>query len=303
MTAVVPLFDKAAYIETALASIFAQTRPPARVIVVDDGSTDGGDRIVERIARSDLLLVRQPNAGPGAARNRGLALARTEHVAFLDADDLWLPDHCERLEVLAARHPGLPLYADGFRAMQGSLRLAPQPSGIVEDYASAWLDGLVVWTSAAMVDREAALAVGGFATEANRGEDLALWLKLTEGRAMAMGDGASALYRLDPSGLSRRPAPGPDAAMLWIERRLPETPAERRRVLADYRARLALLHAAEWIRHGGRAQARAFLALAAGSKRERRLHRRLSLLAGPLWPLRGAAIAIRRRFLGARPTP
>lgn len=303
ITAVVPLFDKARHVAAALDSILRQTRPPAAIVVVDDGSRDGGDRIVEALGHPGLRLVRQANAGPGAARNRGLALAETPFAAFLDADDLWLPDHLERLERLAALHPGLPLYADGLATLGAPLP-APGPDRIVPDYAAAWLDGLIVSTCAAMVRREAALAAGGFGTAANRGEDLELWLKLTLASPMAMGGAAGALHRREASDLTSRPSPEPDAAMRWIERRLAEpglTPA-RARTLADYRSRLALLHAAEWIRHGGRAEARRFLALAEGTERDRGQRQRLALLAGPLWPLRGAVIGLRRLQRLARPS-
>jgi glycosyltransferase involved in cell wall biosynthesis len=293
VTAVMPLYDKAAHVEAALQSIFRQTQPPARVIVMDDGSRDGGDALVEALARKDLLLVRQPNAGPGAARNRGIMLAETPFVAFLDADDLWLPDHLARLMRLAETHPGLALYANHLGAMGES-----PPAGsdaLVPDYWSAWRQGLVVSTCAAMVDREAALAVGGFGTSRNRGEDLELWLKLTETRAMAMGGGVGALYRQEASDLTGRPTAEPDAAMLWIERRLGagDLAPERARTLAAFRARLALLHAAEWIRHGGRAEAKRFLEMA-GEAADPALRRKLALLAGPLWPLRRPAIGLRR---------
>lgn len=96
VSVVVPLFNKAAYIGRALASIAAQTFSDYEVIVVDDGSADGG---AERVAaRGDprLRCIRQLNAGPGSARNRGLAEARGEYIAFLDADDEWLPSYLAR---------------------------------------------------------------------------------------------------------------------------------------------------------------------------------------------------------------
>jgi len=302
ITAVIPLFDKAGHVADSLESVIGQTRPPARIIVVDDGSTDGGDRIVEQLGRPDVLLLRQPNAGPGAARNRGLALAQTSHVAFLDADDLWLPDHLEGLEALVAAHPGLPLYANRLGAF-GEPAGPAASVGAIADYAAAWLGGLVVSTCAALVDREAALAVGGFGCEANRGEDLQLWLKLTMDSAMAIGGRVGAVYRREASALTRRPAAGPDAAMLWIEGRLADggLPPDRARTLAAFRARLAMLHAADWIRSGGRAEARAFLAMAADAA-DAAMLRNLRLLAGPLWPLRGPIIGLRRLLTnGPRP--
>jgi glycosyltransferase involved in cell wall biosynthesis len=229
ITAIIPLYNKASHIAEALQSIWRQTVPPVQTIVIDDGSIDGGDRIVDAMARPDLLLVRQSNAGPGAARNHGLELARTPHVAFLDADDVWLPHHLETLGHMVDLHPGLPLYASKLGLMDEKIACAPDIDGpgstdIIADYAKAWVEGLIVWTGATMVDREAALAVGGFSTEANRGEDLALWLKLTLDQPMVLGSTVGALYRQEASDLTRYPVRSPDAAMLWIDRRLRETP-------------------------------------------------------------------------------
>src|SRR5712692_9736802 len=92
---VVPLYNKAPYVRRALDSIAAQTFSDFEVIVVDDGSTDDGPSVVANYGDSRVRLVRQPNAGPGAARNAGLAQTQGELIAFLDADDEWLPTYLE----------------------------------------------------------------------------------------------------------------------------------------------------------------------------------------------------------------
>lgn len=93
VSVVVPLYNKAAHVARSLESIAAQTYTEFEVIIVDDGSTDAGPEIVSRFPDQRFRLVRQANAGPGAARNRGVAEAAGELLAFLDADDEWLPDY------------------------------------------------------------------------------------------------------------------------------------------------------------------------------------------------------------------
>ena len=90
-----PLFNKRLWIRRALDSIAAQTLAAIEVIVVDDGSTDGSDRIAAHYPDARFRLIQQENAGPGAARNRGLQECSAEFVAFLDGDDEWLPDYLE----------------------------------------------------------------------------------------------------------------------------------------------------------------------------------------------------------------
>lgn len=103
VSVVVPLYNKVRYIERCLRSICAQTHRCFEAIVVNDGSTDDGARIVEGYADSRVRLVSQSNAGPGAARNRGVAEARGEIIAMLDADDEWQPHYLDQsLELLNA---------------------------------------------------------------------------------------------------------------------------------------------------------------------------------------------------------
>jgi len=95
VSVVVPLYNKAATVARALDSIARQSFAGFEAIVVDDGSTDGGGEIAEKFSDPRFRVVRQANAGPGAARNRGIAEAGGELIAFLDADDAWLPEYLE----------------------------------------------------------------------------------------------------------------------------------------------------------------------------------------------------------------
>ncbi len=95
VTVVIPLYNKARTVQRALSSVLGQTVADFEVIVVDDGSTDGSGDVVRRCLDRRVRLVVQQNAGPGVARNKGLADARTGLVSFLDADDEWCPTFLE----------------------------------------------------------------------------------------------------------------------------------------------------------------------------------------------------------------
>ena len=95
VSVVVPLYNKAVYVEKTLSSILTQTLTPREVIVVNDGSTDGGPELIQAINDQRLQVIHQDNQGPGSARNRGLLAASSPYIAFLDADDEWLPNFLE----------------------------------------------------------------------------------------------------------------------------------------------------------------------------------------------------------------
>jgi glycosyltransferase involved in cell wall biosynthesis len=90
VSVVVPVYNGARYLTAAIESILAQETRPLEIIIVDDGSTDDTPRVVNRF--SDwVFAIHQDNLGPSAARNNGIKQATAPLVAFLDADDMWLP--------------------------------------------------------------------------------------------------------------------------------------------------------------------------------------------------------------------
>lgn len=104
VSCVVPVFNTERYLAAALDSILAQTYQPIEVVVVDDGSTDGTAAVIA--AYGDRIhALRQANAGPAAARNRGVRASRGDFIAFLDADDVW---HVEKLTRQMARFAERP---------------------------------------------------------------------------------------------------------------------------------------------------------------------------------------------------
>lgn len=103
VSAIIPTYNRQQSVLRAIASALDQTRPPAEVIIVDDGSTDGTAEAIESCYGSRVRLFRQKNQGVSAARNLGVRQAQGEWVAFLDSDDFWLPSKLQRqLEALRA---------------------------------------------------------------------------------------------------------------------------------------------------------------------------------------------------------
>lgn len=102
VSAIIPTYNRARLVTDAVESILGQTYPEVEIIVVNDGSTDD---TLSRLARyrGRTRIISQKNAGPAAARNRGIAAATGELVAFLDSDDVWLPEKLERQVAILER--------------------------------------------------------------------------------------------------------------------------------------------------------------------------------------------------------
>jgi glycosyltransferase involved in cell wall biosynthesis len=128
VSVMMPAYNAEPYLEAAIQSVRAQRYAQWELVVVDDGSTDGTATVAARQAEADprIQLVTQANAGEAAARNTALAHVRGEFVAFLDADDLFLPDHLERTAAYLQAHPERDaVYTDGCYINPAGERLEP----------------------------------------------------------------------------------------------------------------------------------------------------------------------------------
>ena len=128
---IVPVYNVENYLRECLASLCAQTFSDFEVICVDDGSTDGSAAVLDEFAARDgrFQIIRQVNAGQGAARNRAIDLARGTYVEFVDADDALVPDALETLVKLAESRRldhivfSADVFADGAECVVSSARL------------------------------------------------------------------------------------------------------------------------------------------------------------------------------------
>jgi glycosyltransferase involved in cell wall biosynthesis len=107
VSAIVTVYNSERYLADAISSIVSQTYRPIEVIVIDDGSTDGSAAIAGSFPEARYYF--QPNAGPGAARNRGVELSQGSFLAFLDADDVWTKEKLARQMAAFENNPSLDM--------------------------------------------------------------------------------------------------------------------------------------------------------------------------------------------------
>lgn len=188
---IVPLYNKAAYVGRCLESILEQRYENFEVIVVDDGSTDGGADVVREYKDPRVRVITQENAGPGAARNRAAAEARHEWIAPLDSDDAWDPRYLMENIRLREAHPQAAWLAWAMRELpqQTSTGARWKRAGVPEgpwrptrgtrpQVLAAILANMM--PSSIFMRKDAFQRAGGFYAK-NRcvfGEDTSLWIKL-----------------------------------------------------------------------------------------------------------------------------
>jgi glycosyltransferase involved in cell wall biosynthesis len=206
ISVVIPVYNGASSIARAVLSVFEQSFNRFEIIVVDDGSTDA-TRETLRPFLDRVKLIEQSNAGPAVARNVGIRVARTEYIAFLDADDAWLPNKLQLLLPAMTQNPSavlafsdvVPTDDDGHWLSDSLIgrRFAHAPS--MEEMLARWWP---IYPSAALIKRSIALACGGFDEGFNRPgyEDPLLWLKAREHGEFVYVNQPLVLYRHLPEG-------------------------------------------------------------------------------------------------------
>jgi len=208
VSVVIPLFNKERHIARAIQSVLGQTFRDFELLVVDDGSIDASASVVEAIRDPRIRLVGQPNTGVSAARNRGIAEARADLIAFLDADDEWLPEHLATVARLAREFPGCGAYAtktavqeaDGRRTVPEHDGIPTHPwEGVIPSYFRS-ATTYPVSASAATVPRRVFDAVGLFPVGVRVGEDLDLWCRIALRYPICFSTEVGAIYHKEAEG-------------------------------------------------------------------------------------------------------
>ncbi len=179
ISVVIPTYNCEQYIAEAVQSALNQVA--MEVIVVDDGSTDNTYQAIERLANPRLRYVHQQNQGVSAARNHGIYIARGELVAFLDADDYFLPHKLSQQKSIFAANPDLGLVQSGWQRVDDlgrSIATVALWESATELTVETWLRFKPVLPSALMIKRDWLIRVDGFDPQLRAAEDVDLVSRL-----------------------------------------------------------------------------------------------------------------------------
>lgn len=190
ITVIVPLYNKGGSIVSCLKSIREQTYQSYDVIIVDDGSADGSAEFVKNfIAENEddrFHYLYQENAGVSVARNKGIYYAKSQYVAFLDADDEWDKNFLEEMHSLINSYPCASMYSAFHRIKdhEGNLfspiiKVPKNYRGCISDYSKVAVSSPLVNSSKVVVRKVDLLEIGCFPEKAVLTEDLFVWFKLS----------------------------------------------------------------------------------------------------------------------------
>ena len=207
VSVVIPAYNHAAFLAGALRSVLEQRLRALEVVVVDDGSTDGTVEVL-RAYENQIRVLRQPNRGVAAARNAGAAVASGTLLAFLDADDVWLPTKLERQAARIALDRELGLVHCGVQEIDGEGRLLRLRLDGMEGWISREMllfrRGVILGGgSGAMVPRAVFECVGGFDEGLSTSADWDLYYRIAYRYRVGFVPEALVRYRVHGANMHR----------------------------------------------------------------------------------------------------
>lgn len=205
ISVVIPAYNSERTIGDTVQSVLAQTFTDFEIIVINDGSQDGTLECLGAIADSRLNVFSYENSGVAISRNRGIEKAKGEYVAFLDADDLWVPEKLTEQYQALQESPAASVAYSWTNYIDDSgdfLRPGMRPSFQGDVYRHLLVSNFLECGSNLLVRRSALQKVGGFDAELPPSEDWEMWLRLAKRYDFALVESPQILYRVSTSSAS-----------------------------------------------------------------------------------------------------
>lgn len=175
---IIPLYNKAAFIERAINSVLKQDFQDFEIIVINDGSTDGGEELVTKKFANKIKLINQINSGVSSARNLGIVNSKYPWIAFLDADDFWSGPYLRILSKFIKQNPEISIIGSGYGSRIEDLEYPLEITCFqIENYFKKAIKYTYFFTSATVIRKEFFLENSGFDPKIKFGEDLDVWFR------------------------------------------------------------------------------------------------------------------------------
>lgn len=197
---VIPLYNKADTIERTLRSVQAQKCRDFELIVVNDGSTDNSLEVVRTLSNEiPLQIIDKPNGGVSSARNAGACAAKGRFIALLDGDDVWFPDHLERMKKAIYKYPEVKFFGSGYQRISGEWTYFTIPWGGYKicDVFSCFKWGQPINSSTVVIDKDVWNIVGGFNERFSFYEDYEFFFRVGQVTKCCVVQKVSASYMTD----------------------------------------------------------------------------------------------------------
>lgn len=203
---IIPLLNREMYINRSIQSVLNQTVQDFEIIVIDGGSKDEGPNLVKSFKDQRIQLIQQKGRGVANARNEGIKISQTEFIAFLDADDEWMPDFLQTIVKLHNKHPYAGIFATKFyiktknrvtTTYENMMLPKGQWEGIITKYFLVAAISEPLTTSAIALPKHIFYEFGGFPEGINYGEDMLLWGKIALKYDIAYSNHIGAIYHLE----------------------------------------------------------------------------------------------------------
>lgn len=217
VSVVVPAYNSENYIAEAIQSILDQNYPNTEILVINDGSTDNTMQVLQAFD-GQVKVIEQVNSGSAVARSNGMQHSTGDYIAFLDSDDIWLPNKLESQVNFLESHAEFGMVFSNWSCWtpddQGVFHRRNFSQDKKEDARpmSGWLfgqliDDCIVWTSTVLMRREVFENIGQFDSTLRRGQDYDYWLRASTKYKIHKLDDIHAVYRIHDASVTRTPKP------------------------------------------------------------------------------------------------